>query len=282
MEAKMTVVPFLNPRFEYDPILERLYGVSEGNWHLLTKQIFPKAKAAESILSALEVCKLQNLDIYTGAVNIVEQYDSSAGGMIETVWPSFQSLLARAEGNFSRTETIYGPETKKVFSGKWTEFHDGKWLDRSETIELAFPEWAKVTITGFKEGRESVHPIKLDWLETYARIGTSEVPALWWRQKPKAQLEKCVIAAGLREAFPGTGYCAEEMAGRSLSVETPEKTVADFNSIPEAMKDRIAGAIRVLKQSGASDEECIARFNSRYSNLTQREYFVSLLRGTGT
>ena len=155
---------------EYDPALEAEYGISQRSWQLLCSQIFPNAKSAHSIVNALEYCRISGLDVFSNTVNIVDQYDSQSQSIIETVWPSFQSLLHRANGEFSRSSAEFGTDKTETFQGSWHEPEGGKWVEKSESVTLTFPEYVRLTVTTFDGERELHHPIHLEWTETYATI----------------------------------------------------------------------------------------------------------------
>ncbi|MFX4226335.1 MAG: recombinase RecT [Porticoccaceae bacterium] len=255
---------------EYDPALKEEYGITQRGWQFLCTQTFPHVKNAISIQNALEYCRNANLDIFASTVNIVDQYDSDAGAIIETVWPSFQSLLARANGKFSRSEAEFGPIKEKTFSGTWHEPEGGKWVPKSDNVTLSYPEYVRLTITTFEGERALNHPIYLEWEETYATIWSSPVPTLPWRKRPKAQLEKCAIASALREAFPLLGYCAEEMEGRATSpklVSQQQNVATEAPDFPADTAERIRKALIVHKNAGSDRASAVARSESRYENI---------------
>lgn len=256
---------------EYDPALEADYGINQRSWQLLCTQIFPNAKSSYSIVNALEYCRTSGLDVFAKTVNIVNQYDSESRSIIETVWPSFQSLLQRANGEFSRSAPEYGPNKTETFHGSWHEPESGTWVGKCETVTVTFPEYVRLTITTFDGERRLEHPIHLYWMETYATIWSSPVPTEPWRKRPRAQLEKCAIAAGLREAFPATtGYCAEEMAGRSVSPNSISQN-QPMNSVqpsfPSETSERIRKAFLVHHEQGTDRNVAVARSLSRYENI---------------
>ena len=265
---------------EYDPALENEYGVTLRGWQLLCTQTFSNVRYAHSIVNALEYCRMSGLDVFANTVNIVDQYDPASQSIIETVWPSFQSLLTRANGRFSRSETEFGPTKTETFCGSWHEPEGGKWVEKSDNVAVSYPEYVRLTITTYDGERPLNHPITLEWMETYATIWSSNVPTQPWRKRPRAQLEKCAIAAGLREAFPALGYCAVEMEGRATS-PTPlsqQQNVEDATpSFPAETSERLRKAFAIHKASGCDRESAVARSESRYENIPGYREAISRL-----
>jgi hypothetical protein len=255
---------------EYDLALKEEYGITQRGWQFLCTQTFPHVKNAYSIENALEYCRNASLDIFANTVNIVDQYDPDSRAIIETVWPSFQSLLARANGKFSRSESEFGPSKTDTFTGTWHEPEGKNWVEKSETVTLTYPEYVRLTLTTFEGGRTLDHPVHLEWVETYATMWSSPVPTKPWRKRPRAQLEKCAIAAALREAFPMVGYCSEEMEGRTTNAKlfSEEHNVArEAPEFPAETAERIRKALIVHKSAGSDRASAVARSESRYENI---------------
>ena len=215
------VAVFAPPRLPFHDAIKQRFDVDRGAWKVLTEAIFPAAKSSDAIVMALAYCKARSLDVMKRPVHIVPMWSSSAGRMVETVWPGIAELRTTAfrTGNYAGCdEAEFGPPVKQTFTGK-VKGKEG-WQDK--TVEVEFPEWARVTIYRALNGNicKFVGP-KVKWLESYATIGNSNVPNDMWAERPEGQLEKCAEAAALRRAFPeeiGNELTAEEMHGRSIDI----------------------------------------------------------------
>ena len=206
-------------------------GVEKSTWKVLAEAVWPSAKTTDSIVMALSYCKARRLDPFKKPVHIVPVYDARAnggeGGYIETVWPSIAEMRTTAfrTGQYAGCdETVFGPTITKSFKGSVKR--GGKWTEK--TVEVSFPEWAQITVYRLVSGQRVpfVGP-KVYWLETYARIGRSEIPNDMWARRTHGQIEKCSEAGSLRKAFPeelGNEYAAEEMEGQRLWHEIRDVT----------------------------------------------------------
>jgi hypothetical protein len=68
------------------------------------------------------------------------------------------------------------------------------------------------------------------WLESYATIGSTDLPNDMWQSRPEGQIEKCAEAAALRKSFPeelGNQLTAEEMEGRRVEGDVAVAEVAE-------------------------------------------------------
>lgn len=224
------VAKFEPPRLPWhDVIAERFgdMGVNKTTWKVLCEAIWPAAKTSNSIVMALSYCQSRRLDPFKRVVHIVPVWDSKAQGYVETVWPSISEMRTTAfrTGQYAGCdETKFGPDITKTFKGKVK--NDGKWVDIEKTV--SFPEWAQITVYRIAGGQRVpfVGP-RVHWLETYARMGRSEVPNEMWERRARGQCEKCAEAASLRKAFPeelGNEYAAEEMEGQRFWHEMRDVT----------------------------------------------------------
>jgi phage recombination protein Bet len=218
----------------HDAVAERFsdMGVNKTTWKVLCEAIFPRAKSPDSIIMALSYCQARKLDPFKRPVNIVPMWDSKAnegeGGYVETVWPSIAELRTTAfrTGQYAGCEeTVFGPMVTKTFKGE-------VWINKKKTpVEktVTFPEWAQVTVLRVLHGveRRFVGP-RVHWQETYATMGSSDVPNEMWAGRAVGQLEKCSEAAALRKAFPeelGNDPTSEEMDGRRVYHDVVRESV---------------------------------------------------------
>lgn len=202
-------------------------GVEKATWKVLAEAVWPAAKTTDSIVMALSYCKARRLDPFKRVVHIVPVWDSKSGGMIETVWPSISEMRTTAfrTGQYAGCdETKFGPDLTQTFKGKVKR--DKQWVDIEKTV--TFPEWAQITVYRLVAGQRAafVGP-RVYWLETYAKMGRSDVPNDMWERRARGQPEKCAEAGALRKAFPeelGNEYAAEEMEGQRLWHEIRDVT----------------------------------------------------------
>jgi phage recombination protein Bet len=224
------VVTWEPPRLPWhESIGERFgeLGVTKATWKVLCEAIWPAATTPNSIVMALSYCQSRRLDPFKKVVHIVPVWDSNKGGYVETVWPSISEMRTTAfrTGQYAGCdETKFGPDVTRAFSGKVKR--DGKWVDESKTV--TFPEWSQITVYRLIGGQRVpfVGP-RVYWLETYARMGRSEIPNDMWTKRTRGQIEKCAEAGALRKAFPeelGNEYAAEEMEGQRYFHEMRDVT----------------------------------------------------------
>lgn len=225
-----TIAMFSAPRLPWhDAIGERFkdLGVTKTTWKVLCEAIWPAAKTSNSIVMALSYCQSRRLDPFKKVVHIVPVWDSKSKGYIETVWPSISEMRTTAfrTGCYAGCdETKFGPAIERTFVDKVKD--DGKWVEAKKTV--TFPEWAQVTVYRMVSGhRVAFVGPKVYWLETYARMGRSEIPNEMWARRAYGQPEKCAEAGALRKAFPeelGNEYAAEEMEGQRFFHEMRDVT----------------------------------------------------------
>lgn len=201
----------------------KVRNINGQTWKVLQETVFPKA-SDESILMAVDYCKVRNLDILKKPVHIVPIWDKEQKRYIDTVWQGISELRTTAmrTGQYAGCDdTVFGPDiTKKVGE-----------------VEITFPEYAQVTVYRIVAGqRVAFSGGKVRWLETVAttKDGT---PNSMWKQRPYGQIEKCAEAAALRKAFPeelGNEYAAEEMGNKidNSKKEVKEEVVIDVFAEP--------------------------------------------------
>lgn len=192
-------------RIPYHPGIQERYGIDRGSWRALIDAVFPTATTIEGVLLALSYCKQRRLDVFKRPVHVVPIWNKQQNRLVETVWPGIGELRTTAfrTGHYRGCdEAVFGPDVTKTFTG-----------DKGNAT-VTFPEWCQITVHRVVYTADSkwVGP-RVYWLETYARIGRSEIPNDMWQRRPRGQLEKCAEAAALRRAFPeeiGEDHIPEE------------------------------------------------------------------------
>lgn len=176
-------------------------------WNVLKQTIFPEAQD-QSILMAIDYCKVRNLDILKKPVHIVPIWNSKKKCYVDTVWQGISELRTTAmrTGQYAGIdETVYGEEVTEEVGG----------------VLITFPKYAQVTVYRMVNGtRVPFVGDKVYWLENYAKKKEGE-PNSMWQQRPFGQISKCAEAAALRKAFPGeigNAYAAEEMEGKTMEI----------------------------------------------------------------
>lgn len=189
--------------------------ITAPQWRVLCEAIFPGAQTSGAIQLALDYCAARKLDPFKRPVHIVPMWSKLLKKNVETVWPGINELQVTA----SRTgqwagmdDPRWGSVTKRTF----TSANDNGEV-RNITVE--FPEWCAVTVYRMIGGERHGFSEPVYWLETYARLGRTELPNEMWQKRTRGQLHKCAKAASLRAAFPeevGNDYAAEEMEGKDI------------------------------------------------------------------
>ncbi|MBN9497824.1 MAG: phage recombination protein Bet [Alphaproteobacteria bacterium] len=193
--ALATISP---PRLPYPKGLEERFGVDRASWKALVEAVFPAAKTPDSVVLALSYCKARRLDPFKRVVHIVPIWDSESSSMKETVWPGIaehRTTAFRTKAYAGADAATFGETIERTFEGK-TKKGEVK-------ATVRFPEWCQLTVYRLIDGqRVPVPGPRVYWLETYSRMGRTEVPNDMWQKRPNGQIEKCAEAAALRRAFP--------------------------------------------------------------------------------
>lgn len=207
------------PRLPYHPAVEDRFQIDKSGWKALVEAVYPLAKTPDSVVMALSYCKARKLDPFKKPVHIVPMWDSKKKGYVETIWPGISEVRTTAfrTGQYAGCdEAEFGPTIEKTFSGKVKK--GDSYVE--QTVTVAFPEWCRMTVYRVLGDRvcKFVGP-KVKWLESYATIGSTDLPNDMWQSRPEGQIKKCAEAAALRKAFPeelGNQLTAEEMEGRRV------------------------------------------------------------------
>lgn len=198
------------------PMPEGLTDIDAGKWRLLCESVFPSAKTPEAIMLALDYCRARKLDVMKKPVHIVPMWSSDLKKYVETVWPSITEVMTTAArtGQFAgMDEPSWGPLKTRAFVGKLKD-NVG-----DTTMSITYPEWCAVTVYRIIGGQRCAFTEPVYWLETYGRIGKTELPNDQWAKRPMGMLIKVAKAFSIRAAFPEeSSYTAEEMQGRPLEI----------------------------------------------------------------
>lgn len=197
-----------------------LTDIDAGKWRVLCEAVFPSAKSAESIMMAIDYCKARNLDIFKRPVNIVPMWNSTVGGMVETIWPGInevQVTAARTGQYAGMDEPKWGPDKTRTFDGVVKRKDNGVWKEEKLNVTITYPESCAVTVYRLIGGIRCPFTEPVFWEEAYAKQGKTEVPNDIWQKRSRGQLLKVAKAFSLRAAFPEEGeYVAEEMEGLEI------------------------------------------------------------------
>ncbi|MGB8422231.1 phage recombination protein Bet [Paraburkholderia sp.] len=198
---------------------------------VLRNSLYPGAQDA-SIKLVLSYCKAAGLDPMQKPVHIVPMQVSTGkkdddGWDIkenrDTIMPGVGLYRSQAErtGLYAGiSEPEYGPMLELTFIADVWENVNGKRVKRSQNVTMKYPEWCRVTVEKFLDGKLCRYTAVEYWIENYAtKSNKTEEPNSMWKRRPRGQLAKCAEAQALRKAFPGSvgsQPTAEEMEGKSL------------------------------------------------------------------
>lgn len=243
---------YTEPRIPYDPRLKEKFGISQSHWRLLVEQTFPAAKTAEGILLAVSYCRTRQLDIFKRPVHVVPIWDSQQGREIESVWPGIGELritAARTKLYAGKDAAVFGPTMTHEFSGFTKKGGEQK-------ISVTFPEWCQVTVYKMVDGQRcAFEGPKVYWMETYARLGKTDLPNSMWQKRAYGQLAKCAEAEALRGAFPeeiGDDYIPEEADTAFMRDVTPPRPRQDDY---REHSDEANTSEEPVKESAKSEQE---------------------------
>jgi phage recombination protein Bet len=174
---------------------------------VLRNSLYPGAQDA-SIKLVLSYCKAAALDIK-------ENRDVIMPGV-----GLYRSQAERTGLYAGISEPEYGPMLELTFVADVWENVNGKRVKRSQNVTMNYPEWCRITVEKFLDGRVCRYTATEFWIENYAtKNSKTEEPNAMWKRRPRGQLAKCAEAQALRKAFPGSvgsQPTAEEMEGKQL------------------------------------------------------------------
>lgn len=236
-QPKGAVAVFQPPRLPYHPSIEERFGIDRSSWKALVEAVFPLASSVDSVVLALSYCKARRLDPFKKPVHIVPIYSKEKGKMVDTIWPGIAEHRTTAfrTGQYAGADPAnFGPMIERQFTGETKQ--------GIQKVDVRFPEWCQITVHRLIDGLRVPMPgPRVYWLETYARMGRTDLPNDMWQKRPSGQLEKCAEAAALRKAFPeeiGDELTADEAGsvtiGEMRDVTPTKPTREDFREPPKA------------------------------------------------
>lgn len=209
-----------------ESFLER-HELTSPQWRTLIDSAFPNARTADSIIGAVDYCRVRNLDPFKRVVHIVPMWSKQLKRYVETVWPGIAELRTTATRTKSYAgidKAIFGPTIEREFVDKYEDERDPR-NNRDIKRVIEFPEFCDVVVYRLVGGIRCPFYASVLWVEAYATVGReSEMPNEMWRKRPFGQLEKCAEAAGLRRGFPeeiGGELAAEEAAYKTIDHDDP-------------------------------------------------------------
>lgn len=222
-------------RLPWHPGIQDRFGIDAEAWRVLTDAVFPAAQTTGAVELALSYCKARKLDPFKHPVHVVPIWNKEKRCLVETVWPGIAEhrTTAMRTGQYAGADAAaFGPTLTKTFEGETKE--------GQKKAELRFPEWCQITLYRMVGGQRMPVPgPRVYWLETYSRMGRTELPNDMWMKRPSGQLEKCAEAAALRKAFPeelGNEITADEAEGMDMHVPADQRPDApkraDFKGDP--------------------------------------------------
>ena len=132
-----------------------------------------------------------------------------------------------------------------------TREYDGSDLPEYGPIVSGHPEWARVTVYRYRDGRRVPQTGEAFWDEFHPG---GDQPM--WAKMPRNQLAKCAEAIALRKAFPyvfADIYTTEEMA-QADARDAAERRAEAVASLPTA-KDRLAARRAAIEQPRAAEDD---------------------------
>lgn len=209
-------------RLPWHPGIQDRFGIDAEAWRVLTDAVFPAAQTTGAVELALSYCKARKLDPFKHPVHVVPIWNKEKRCLVETVWPGIAEhrTTAMRTGQYAGADAAaFGPTLTKTFEGETKE--------GQKKAELRFPEWCQITLYRMVGGQRMPVPgPRVYWLETYSRMGRTELPNDMWMKRPSGQLEKCAEAAALRKAFPeelGNEITADEAEGMDMHVPAEQR-----------------------------------------------------------
>lgn len=213
---KKNEVALVSARLPWNKGIGEKFGIDADAWRVLTDAVFPAAKTTGAVELALSYCKARRLDPFKHPVHVVPIWDKDKRAYVETVWPGIAEhrTTAMRTGQYAGADPAdFGPTITKTFEGETKE--------GVKKVEVRFPEWCQITVYRMVGNQRMPVPgPRVYWLETYSRMGRTELPNDMWIKRPSGQLEKCAEAGALRKAFPeelGSELTAEEAEGMDVA-----------------------------------------------------------------
>lgn len=192
-------------------------GVDESQWRTLANNLYPGA-SQDSVLMVVDYCRARGLDPMKKPCHIVPMRVKQNGDYItrDVVMPGiyeYRTTAHRTGQYLGRTSFAYGPRVTYRGQAK-----DPKYAG------VEAPEWAEATFRRATPAGTAEFTVRRYFAEVVGTEWKSGEVNDRWTKAPTQMLEKCVEAAGLREAFPediGGEATMEEMEGQTVVHEPP-------------------------------------------------------------
>lgn len=213
-------------------------GVTNAQWHTLTKSLYPGAKP-ESALMVIDYCKARGLDPMKKPCHIVPM-EVKSGNRYEwrdVVLPGIYELRTTAH----RTGTYLG-HTKPAYG------------PLVEHMGVEAPEWCEMTMRRAVGTHVAEFPVRVYFREVcgtkYDKDAKCHVANARWSKAPIQMLTKCTEAAGLREAFP------DELGGQMAAEEADAagERVIDVTPTTGSAEDDLNAELGIVDDEPSNDE----------------------------
>jgi len=231
-------------------------GVDESQWRTLANNLYPGA-SQDSVLMVVDYCRARGLDPMKKPCHIVPMRVKQGGDYVtrDVVMPGiyeYRTTAHRTGQYLGRTSFTYGPRTTYKGQAK-----DPKYAG------VDAPEWAEATFKRATPAGTAEFTVRRYFAEVVGTEWKSGEVNDRWTKAPTQMLEKCVEAAGLREAFPediGGEATMEEMEGQTVVHEPPPPPIQQPQRKAEAREmGATAAAIDVQPaRPAAPDAEAAA------------------------
>jgi phage recombination protein Bet len=184
-----------------EPVSRR--GITEAEWRTLCNSLFPGANP-QSVLLVVDYCRSRKLDPMKKPCHIVPMRvkDSRTGE-----WGWRDVVMAG----------IYEYRTTAQRTGQYLGHSAPEYGAIVDQFGVKAPEWCAMTFYRHSTFGRIEFPVRRHFAEV---VGLKEGKANdRWARAPYQMLEKCVEAAGLREAFP------DEFGGEAVAEESDRMTI---------------------------------------------------------
>jgi hypothetical protein len=116
--SQEVLATFERPRIPWHPRLEETLGLDRLTWKTIIDTIFPGAKTADSVVTAINYCRARGLDVMKRPVHVVSMWSTAQNKMVESVWPGISELRTTA----FRTKDYAGCDETKFGDMHTTKF----------------------------------------------------------------------------------------------------------------------------------------------------------------
>lgn len=230
---------------------------------VLQNSLYPGAKA-ESVQMVLAYCKARHLDPFLKPVHIVPMYDKTLKANRDVIMPGLNLYRTQAaeSGKLAGIDEVqFGPMRDFTFKGQEKEYKTQQ--TASFDITIAAPEWAKVTVRRILSNGTIGAFTSTEFFEEAISLSKDGKPTPMWVKRPRGMLSKTAESQALRKAFPdlGAAETAEEMTGRSLSIE----------DTPPSPPENDAHNLEICEKAFAAANEGTESYKEFWKSITQED-----------